>query len=164
MNTVIPLIPDLAARLQLSTALAGFVGSVWMFSRLFAFVLLWRWPGWHYRFGWLFGAYGLLVASFGALLLASSLVVIVLAQLAFGLAVGLIYSSSLFYAMDVGGETQGEHGGVHEALIGIGIFGGPAVGAAALQFLPSQPNAGIWAVGGLLVAGAGGLAWLRSRA
>ena len=53
MSTVIPLIPDMAARFGLSTALAGFVASVWLFARLFAFALLWRWTAWHYRFGWL---------------------------------------------------------------------------------------------------------------
>lgn len=163
MNTVVPLLPDLAARLQLSTALAGFVGSVWMFGRLFAFIALWRWTAWHYHFGWLFGAYAVMVGSFAALLLVANVTVVVLAQLAFGLAVGLIYYSSLFYSMDVGGDSQGEHGGMHEALIGLGIFAGPAVGAMALQFLPGQPNAGIWAVGGLLAAGAGALTWLRSR-
>jgi len=163
MSTVIPLIPDLAARLGLSTALAGFVASVWMFARLFAFALLWRWTAWHYRFGWLLASYVVMVASFLALLLGPNLVVIVIAQIAFGLAVGLIYYSSLFYAMDVGGETQGEHGGIHEALIGIGIFGGPAAGAAALQCLPAVSHAGIWTVGALLAGGLAGLFWLRSK-
>src|ERR1051325_3181003 len=106
MNTIIPLVPNLAARLDLSTALAGFVASVWMFARLFAFVLLWRWTAWHYRFGWLLDAYVVMVAGFAALLLVPNLAVIVVAQLAFGLAVGLIYYSSLFYSMDVG-ETKG---------------------------------------------------------
>ena len=163
MNTIVPLLPDLAARLNLSIALAGFVGSVWMFARFFAFVLLWRWSSWHYRFGWLIGSYVVMVASFASLLLASNLVVIVVAQLAFGLAVGLIYFSSLFYSMDVGGESQGEHGGFHEALIGLGIFGGPAVGAITLRFLPGSPNAGIWAVGVLLVVGLIGLVGMRVR-
>jgi MFS family permease len=162
MNTVIPLIPDLAARFGLSTALAGLVASVWMFARLFAFALLWRWTAWHYRFGWLVAAYVAMVASFVALLMGPNLLVIVAAQLAFGLAVGLIYYSSLFYAMDVGGETQGEHGGIHEALIGVGIFAGPAVGAAALQVLPAANHAGTWAVGAFLVAGLAGLLWLQS--
>jgi predicted MFS family arabinose efflux permease len=163
MSTVIPLIPELAARLNLSTALAGFVASVWMFARLFAFAILWHWTAWHYRFGWLLASYLVMVASFLALLLGPSLVVIVVAQIAFGLAVGLIYYSSLFYAMDVGGETQGEHGGIHEALIGIGIFGGPAAGAIGLQFLPAVSHAGIWTVGAVLVAGLTGLFWLRSK-
>jgi predicted MFS family arabinose efflux permease len=163
MNTVIPLIPDLAARFGLSTALAGFVASVWMFARLAAFALLWRWTKWHYRFGWLLASYAVMVGSFLALLIGPNLVIVVVAQIAFGLAVGLIYYSSLFYAMDVGGETQGEHGGIHEALIGLGIFGGPAVGAAALQLVPTASHAGIWAVGALLVAGLAGLFCLRRR-
>ncbi len=162
MNTLIPLIPDLAARLNLSRAAAGFVASVWLFARLFAFVVLWRWTAWHYRFGWLLGAYGVMVGSFVALLLVPNLAVIVAAQLAFGLAVGLIYYSSLFYSMDVG-ETKGEHGGFHEAIIGVGIFAGPAVGAAALRLLPGVAQAGIWTVSGLLMAGLAGLVWLRRR-
>jgi hypothetical protein len=74
----------------------------------------------------------------------------------------VIYYSSLFYSMDVG-ETKGEHGGLHEAAIGAGIFAGPAVGAASLQFLNGYPNAGAYAVSGLLVCGLGGLVWLRAR-
>ena len=163
MFTFIPLVPHLAARLGLSTTEAGFVASVWMFARLFAFVGLWYWPGWHYRFGWLAGAYGSMIVSFAALLLVPNLAVIVIAQLIFGLAVGLIYSSSLFYSMDVG-ETKGEHGGFHEALIGAGIFAGPALGAATLHLFPNQPNAGTWAVSGALVIGLLALLamrWLR---
>lgn len=162
MNTVVPLIPDVAARLNLSTTLAGFVASVWMFGRLFAFIVLWRWTKWHYRFGWLLAAYLVLVVSFFALLTAPSVLVLVAAQIVFGLAVGLIYYSSLFYAMDVGGETQGEHGGVHEALIGVGIFAGPAVGAAAVQFAPNVANGGIGAVGAVILIGLAGLFKLRS--
>jgi predicted MFS family arabinose efflux permease len=157
MNTVVPLIPDLAARLNLSTTLAGFVASTWMFARLLAFVVLWRWTGWHYRFGWLLTSYAVMAGAFVCLLSISNLAVVIVAQTAFGLAVGLIYYSSLFYSMDIGEQSQGEHGGFHEALIGMGIFAGPAVGAAALQFLPTSPNAGIWAVGGLLMVGLAGL-------
>jgi len=163
MNTLVPLIPGLAAKMNLSTALAGFVASVWMFARLFAFIALWFWPGWHYRFGWLGAAYGLMVLGFAAVLLVPNLAVIVIAQLVFGLAVGLIYYSSLFYSMDVG-DTKGEHGGFHEALIGVGLFAGPAVGAGTLHLYPAAPNAGIWAVSGLLVLGLIGLFRLRRPA
>jgi predicted MFS family arabinose efflux permease len=110
MNTVIPLIPHVATRFELSTTLAGFVGSVWMFARLFTFAGLWFWAGWHYKFRWLAGAYAVMVGCFVALLLINHLAVVIIAQLAFGVAVGLIYYSSLFYAMDVG-ETKGEHSG-----------------------------------------------------
>jgi MFS family permease len=160
MNTLIPLLPDLALKLRLSTALAGFVGSVWMFARLAAFMGLWQWTGWHYKFRWLAGAYVLMIACFAVILLVPHLWVIVLAELVFGLAVGLIYYSSLFYSMDAG-ETKGEHGGFHEALIGVGIFLGPAVGTTTLRLFPAAPNAGIWAVSGLLVLGLGALLTLK---
>jgi MFS family permease len=158
MNTVIPLIPHVATRFDLSTTLAGFVGSVWMFARLFTFGALWFWPGWHYRARWLVGAYVLMVGSFAALLLINHLAVVVLAQLAFGLAVGLIYYSSLFYAMDVG-ETKGEHGGMHEALIGVGLCAGPAIGTTALRLAPGLAHGGIFAVSATLTLGLLVLLW-----
>jgi len=88
----------------------------------------------------------------------------VLAQVFFGVAAGLIYYSSLFYSMDVG-ETKGEHGGLHEAAIGAGVFAGPAVGAASLQFLPRHSNTGVFAVSALLLLGLAGLLviWWRER-
>jgi len=161
MNTVIPLIPDLAARFKLSTAMAGFVASVWMFARLAAFAVLWHWTAWHYRFGWLLASYLVMIGSFAALLLAPSLLVIVAAQVAFGFAVGLIYYSSLFYSMDVGSESQGEHGGYHETLIGLGIFLGPAVGATTGYLAPAVQRLDVTAVSAVLVMGLAGLLAVR---
>jgi hypothetical protein len=73
--------------------------------------------------------------------------------------VGLIYYSSLFYSMD-SSETKGEHGGIHEAAIGVGNFAGPAVGAVALQFLPQYAHSGAYGVTLLLLAGLGALGFL----
>jgi hypothetical protein len=84
------------------------------------------------------------------------------AQAVFGLCLALIYYSSLYYSMDVG-ETKGEHGGFHEAAIGAGIFGGPAVGAASLYFFPAYAAMNAWAVSGLLLGGLGWLLALRAR-
>ena len=157
INTLLAAFPGVAHRLGLSTTLAGFCCSVWCFSRFGAFLALWLWDGWHYRFRWLLLAYVFLVGSFATILLAPNVAVLVTAQLVFGGAVGLIYYSSLFYSMDVG-ETKGEHGGIHEAVIGLGNFAGPAVGAAALQFLPGYPHSGALAVSLLLLGGLAGLA------
>ena len=162
INTALPLIPDVARRLELSPMLAGFVCSVWMFARLAAFVLLWRWTAWHYRFGWLLSSYLLLILSFAGLLLAPYLWAVVLAQLVFGWSIGLIYYSSLFYSMDAS-DTKGAHGGVHEAAIGLGIFAGPSLGALALAFFPRQPHASAWAVSSLLMLGLVLLTQLRRR-
>ncbi len=156
INTLIAVIPSVARRLELSTMAAGFCCSTWCFARFGAFALLWRWTDWHYRFRWLLLAYLGLVASFAGVVLAPNVPVLIGSQLVFGCAVGLIYYSSLFYSMDRS-DTKGEHGGIHEAVIGVGNCAGPAVGAAALQLLPQHSHSGVFAVIALLVCGLGGL-------
>ena len=156
INTLIAVSPGIARRLELSTMVAGFSCSLWCFSRLGSFWVLWRWSGWHYRFRWLLVSYVALVGSFASIVMAPNLAVLMLAQVIFGAVAGLIYYSSLFYSMDLG-DTKGEHGGIHEAVIGLGNFAGPAVGAASLYFLPQYTNSGAIAVSGLLLLGLGGL-------
>lgn len=163
INTLIAVMPGVAQKLALTPTQTGLFCSVWFFGRFGAFALLWRWRGWHYRFRWLLGSFLLLVAGLATILLAQQLWLVVTAQIFFGFATGLIYYSSLFYSMDVG-EASSEHGGWHEAFIGAGICLGPATGAAALTLAPQSPNACAWAVSGLLVAGLGGLLWLRRQA
>ena len=134
------------------------------FARLGAFVLLWLWTDWHYRFRWLLGAFVALIATFTTILCAPNLAVLIAAQILFGGAIGLIYYSSLFYSMDAG-EAKGEHGGIHEAAIGCGNCLGPAVGAASLQFFPQYTNSGAMAVSALLLCGFGTLLaiWKTAR-
>ena len=163
INTLIAVLPGVAAKFHLTPMFAGFACSLWGFVRLGAFVVLWRWPGWHYRFRWLVTAFALLIVSFAMILIVPNLAVLLVAQLFFGVAIGLIYYSSLFYSMDAS-DTKSEHGGIHEAAIGAGNCLGPAVGALSLQFAAQSANAGAWAVTGLLLLGFGGLLWLRKAA
>jgi predicted MFS family arabinose efflux permease len=164
INTLVATMPGIARRLEFSTTLAGFWGSLWCFARLGTFIGLWLWPGWHYRFRWLLAAYLALICSFSTILLAPNLPLLVAAQMVFGGAIGLIYYSSLFYSMD-SSEAKGEHGGIHEAAIGLGNCAGPAAGAAALQFLPQYNHSGALAVTLLLLCGLCGLAaiWWSGR-
>jgi MFS family permease len=162
MNTVISTVPTLAEHFQFTTMQAGFVCSIWLFARAGAFVLLRLWPKWHYRFRFLAGSHIAMILSFGAMLLSRNLGVVIVSQIVFGVAVGLIYYSSLFYSMDVG-ETKGEHGGFHEAAIGTGLATGPAVAAAALVFFPKYPGSGAAADCVLLLLGLGVLCWMRFR-
>jgi MFS family permease len=144
--------------------LAGFTCSLWCFARLGTFLVLWHWTGWHYRFRWLVTSFAVLIVSFAAILVVPNLVVLLLAQIFFGAAIGLIYYSSLFYSMDAS-EIKSEHGGFHEAALGVGNCVGPAVGALSLQFLPGLAHAGAIAVSVLLVCGFGGLLgiWKTAR-
>lgn len=173
INSAIPLIPTLAERLGLDTRVAGFFCSIWLFSRAGTFLLLWRWNGWHYRFRWLAAAFvGAIVgylfiflsAAFPQLSRGEALALSVVAQVVFGLGIGLIYYSSLYYSMDVG-DTKGDHGGIHEAAIGAGILGGPLVGALAQYLRPGSPTASAWAVSVVLAIGFAvvtGMRWPRS--
>ena len=160
INTVISTLPTLAKHFDLTVMQAGFVCSIWLFVRTGAFLFLRLWPKWHYRFRFLAGSFMAMIVSFGAILLAPNIGVFIAGQAVFGLAIGLIYYSSLFYSMDVG-ETKGEHGGIHESAIGAGNAAGPAMAAAALAFFPDFPGSGAAAVCALLLAGLGVLYWMR---
>ena len=164
INTLLAVLPGIAAKFHLSPMIAGFTCSLWCFVRVTAFVLLWQWTAWHYRFRWLAAAFALLIVSFTAILVMPSLAAILVAQIFFGAAIGLIYYSSLFYSMDAS-DTKSEHGGIHEAVIGLGNCVGPAVGAASLQFQPQYAHSGAVAVSALLLCGFGGLVgiWKSSR-
>jgi len=164
IQTLIAVIPGIAEKFNLSPMFAGFICSLWCFVRIGAFVALWKWTKWHYKFTWLGAAFVLLILSFATILMSPNLALLIVAQIFFGWATGLIYYSSLFYSMDAG-DTKGEHGGIHEAAIGLGNCLGPAIGAAALQWIPQFQNSGAMAVSALLLCGFGGLLaiWKTAR-
>ena len=77
-------------------------------------------------------------------------------------ATALIYYAALFYAMD-GSDAHGEHGGIHEAFIGAGLCGGPAVSALSLYLMPLQPTGPAWVVSGILGCGLVGVIGIWRR-
>jgi hypothetical protein len=64
-----------------------------------------------------------------------------------------------------GGSAKSEHGGIHEAAIGLGNCVGPAIGATSLQLFPLHTHNGAIAVSVLLLGGFGGLVaiWKSAR-
>jgi hypothetical protein len=152
VGMIVALVIGACFSMGLSTTLAGLFCSIWFFARLAAFVVMWQWTGWHYRFRWLLAGYLLLIAGFASVLTADGLWWLGLGQVAFGLAVGLLYYASLFYSMDVG-EARAEQGSIHEAMMGAGNFVGPGIGALSLLVAPHLPDAGVWSVSGLLAVG-----------
>lgn len=156
MNTILAVIPGLAKTHGLNPTETGLFCSIWFFARLVAFVILWQWTGWHYKFRWMLSSYAMLIGGFMTILIAQKLWIICLAQVAFGWAIGLFYYSSLYYAMDVG-EAGAEHGGLHEAAIGIGILVGPAIGSISLYTVPDKPHIFTYAIAILLTCS---LIWL----
>lgn len=161
VNTVLAIVPALTLRLKFDVDRMGWLMSIWFTVRALAFVLFWLWPGWHYRFRWFACAVVFLLIGFVAVVLAPSVWAVVLGQVALGWASALLYYSSLFYSMD-GSDTKGEHGGIHEAFIGAGIFGGPAVSAVAVGLTKSETSPA-WAVGAFIAAGLVAAIVIRAR-
>ncbi|NLD92071.1 MAG: MFS transporter [Fibrobacter sp.] len=158
ISTMLPLIPSISHKLGLSTTLAGITCSIWMFARLITFVTLWKWNGWHYRFRWLAGSFVTLAAGYTGMLLAENVMQLIAAQMLFGVSTGVIYYSSLYYSMH-GSEEKGKHGGLHEAMIGCGLFTGPAFGAVCIFLVPSTQNSGL-PVSALLITGLCAIGWM----
>lgn len=130
-----PLLPSILARLgtepTISPALSGILDVV----RLLAFFLLGRWSFWHGRVSPVLAGMVMMPAGFFMILLAANMGVVLAGELLFGLAAGIVYYGSLYYAMLVKNASV-EGGGAHEGLIGLGFAIGPALGLASAALYP----------------------------
>lgn len=130
-----PAIPAVLGQLGVAITWKAPVFSTWLIARLFMFIALERWHGWHGRWGlpllggigMMFGfALAMLAPRFGSLGLPALFAGLTI----FGLSVAMVYVSSLYYGMETGGANV-DDGGRHEAFIGLGYAGGPAFGLLA---------------------------------
>jgi predicted MFS family arabinose efflux permease len=154
INVIVTYNPVVAQRIGVSFATASSWFSLWFYVRMFAFDLLRRWSGWHYRPNLLFAAFGMAMLGFAGMMLAPSLAVHLLAQVVFGLSIGLLYQSSLFYSM-AGSEEKGTHGGFHESFIGLGIATGASLAFAGDHIAPQHPALSVllvWVLMGMCLA------------
>jgi MFS family permease len=151
---LMPLMPFLGVMKGLSTSTQTAVASVWLFARWAAFATLALGTWWHTRPRMLlWAAVAMLVAFFGMTLPpthgrlpAVDLACMIGWQAVLGAALGMIYSASLYFGM-VLSEGSTEHGGYHEALIGLGWVLGPGAGVIAERLKPGESWVGVAAVG-----------------
>jgi MFS family permease len=156
---LMPMMPSLPAVRNLSVSVQTVVASVWLMTRWLAFVILAMGSWWHTRPRTLvWAAVVMLIAFFGMTLRPTQgasptidLVSLIAWQAALGLAIGVIYAGSLYFGM-VLSDGSTEHGGYHEALIGLGWIIGPLAGAAAQGIRPDSLWLGIAAVGAVIGA------------
>lgn len=128
-NAVTAIMPTITISLGIkSYALATALASVWTFTRIIGFLLTTVWTGWHYRIHWIMISYASLAMGTVTLLLSQSVMILILSQILFGIAVALLYSGSLYYAMHLS-HGSGSNAGLHEGIIGIGTVIGPGVAA-----------------------------------
>lgn len=156
LGAMLPSLP-LLARFEPAhkTALA----SLWLVGRWLMFLYLGFSVAWHTRPRLLLiAAFILLGAFLGVVLRPSSLAglppaldmpVMLIAQLALGAAMAMIFCASLYFGM-VLSSGSAEHGAYHEALIGVGQVVGPAVGALGQWTHPGDLRYGIASVAALV--------------
>ncbi|MEM1212709.1 MAG: MFS transporter [Planctomycetota bacterium] len=130
IQVLFPVLPGLLEGLGLSITAATVLASVMLWTRVAAFAVLERYPGWHGKPGLLAAAVLLLPLGAITVLTVPSLTAVLLGQLVFGVALGISYYAALYYAMVLKNAAV-DAGGAHEAVIGAGFLTGPVVGLAA---------------------------------
>lgn len=163
------LLPDILAARGVDGRIAPGLSALLDVARLTAFVVLWRWPGWHGRVGPLaIAAAGLPLATL-AVVLAPGVAWVLAGEVAFGLCAGLIYYSDLYYGLVVR-RAAVDAGGAHEGLIGSGFALGPACGLLGVALAGSLGSGPVASLPGLapllalcLLAAARGLARASGR-
>jgi MFS family permease len=156
------MLPSLQVMSALSTQWRTLAGSAWFMARFGVFVALGATTFWHTRPRLMLAAAAVMLPAFlGTTLrpsdlfpaahvpLAIDLFSMILWQLLLGAAMGIIYAASLYFGMALS-EGSTEHGGYHEALIGVGSITGPAAAAVAGMVWPGQLGPEIAAVAGLI--------------
>ena len=156
VNAIIVYNPAITTRLHLSEATASIWLSLWFYVRIGSFEIFRRWTGWHYHWRLLCGVFFLTILSFAAIILSPNLFVLMTGQIVFGLSLGLLYQSSLFYSM-AESDAQGEHGGLHECFVGVGLTLGTFIVFAGIRFFPSLPSFPILSVLAIMTVGLAGL-------
>ncbi|MDP2314614.1 MAG: hypothetical protein Q8P41_17050 [Pseudomonadota bacterium] len=160
LDALSPLLPGVWARAGVAGAWAPALASTWMVARFGVFVLLSRWAAWRGRPGMLLAGALVMLAGFALALSGGSVPVVLAGLVAFGIGQGAVYYAALYYGMAVGNGNV-DSGGWHEAVIGLGYLGGPALALLGL----AVGVAPIHAVGAVATLGmAAGLApWARAR-
>ena len=163
LYSLVALMPSLAVIESYGPADRTVVASIWMAARFAAFALLGFTAWWHTRPRLLLWSAVLMLAAFlGVTLRGADLWghpaspvtstdqwLMIAWQIPLGVTMGVIYSGSLYFGM-VLSEGSTEHGGYHEALIGVGQVVGPAAALAAQRLRPDNHVAEVTAVAGVL--------------
>jgi hypothetical protein len=159
---LMPMMPSLPAVQRLDLKNQTVLTSTWLLTRLLTFAVLAMTAWWHTRPRvMLWAAVLMLVAFLGVTLppsqiwgahrssAALDLAAIIAWQAVLGVALGVIYSGSLYFGM-VLSEGSTEHSGYHEALIGVGWVLGPLAGALAQWARPGDAKLGVASVGAVI--------------
>lgn len=125
----------LATEMGLSASTIGMTVAMFLAGQLLMFLYLRNRPGWQYRLWPLVTA--LLVAAAAWILawFARSPYVFGTAFAIAGMGAGVTYVASLYYSLDGQAVSRGAAAGIHEAVLGSGVFLGPLFGGFVAEHI-----------------------------
>jgi MFS family permease len=135
-----PLMPSVLDGLDLSITEATSAAGVLDLARVACFATLGAWVGWRGKLWPLVLAILILPVGFAMILFGHQLAVLLCGEVLFGVASGITYTASLYYALVVKNASV-DAGGAHEGLIGLGFALGPLIGLAGKALTPTLGNA-----------------------
>ncbi|HVU62376.1 MAG TPA: hypothetical protein VHC70_00255 [Phycisphaerales bacterium] len=139
ISTLSPYMPAALDKLRVPLLWQTPLTATWYSTRVLTFLAMERRHGWHGR--WTVPILGslLLLASFAWMILVPGLFpgglaipLFIVGLAGFGVGVGIVYASALYYAMEVG-HSGVDAGGAHESLIGLGYTVGPLCGLCGIE-------------------------------
>ncbi len=126
-----PMLPFLMSEVGIDVRWKPAVASAWMVMRVGVMMVMEWWSGWHGRGVVAVVAFVCMLIGFVGALMVSSVLGLIVALMVLGVGVGIVYSSAIYYALEVG-STEVDAGGKHEAFIGLGYTIGP-MGSLGLE-------------------------------
>jgi MFS family permease len=149
--SLMAMMPSLPVMQSLEPTWRTPLASVWILARFVSFVVLGATTWWHTRPMLLLGSAVVMLGAFIGVATGASLAWMLAWQIVLGVVMGMIYSASLYFGM-VLSDGSTEHGGYHEALIGVGSVLGPSAGVLAQWLRPEDRMFSVFAVSGVVGA------------
>lgn len=146
---LVPLLPEIfIERLGFGIVAATALSSIMDATRWLTFVVMERSHKWHGSAAVIAWSLILMPATFFMILIGNSLAVVLIGELFFGLAEGVVYYAALYYAMVIKNSSV-DAGGAHEAMIGVGFTLGPLAGLAGKAMAGAVGGATIGMIAGV---------------
>lgn len=127
------LFPKLATDLEIAPAMIGYIYGVGLAAQTVAMAVMGRFGGWHYKKITIYlGDLGLVVAGL-LIALGHEPIVLSAGHVVLGVAISVLYSSSLYYSMENPADAH-RNTSVHEGIIGVSLTTPLLMGYAADRF------------------------------
>jgi len=160
-GVIMSMFPKLGDTLAFTTAQMGWILAAYRAGQLLMFIYTryehrWQYKLWPMVVAQLLAGAGLVGAVF-----LGSVASFALCFGAAGIAAGLTYVGSLFYSLHGRSEGKGKTSGLHEAILGSGLFLGPLLAGVAAQFISLRAPYALAAIA--IVAACIGQGLIRAR-